>query len=62
MENVFDILRTFHIRKNVEEGMTQAEWIELLDTIEEAARLDAYATSSWSPDVPVTWIQDGGDE
>ncbi len=50
MENVFDILRTFHIRKNVEEGMTQAEWIELLDTIEELA------------DVPVTWIQDGGDE
>lgn len=33
-ETVFDILRTFNITKNVEEGMTQTEWIKFIDELE----------------------------
>lgn len=33
-ETVYDILRTFHLRKNVESGMTQEEWIDLIDALE----------------------------
>jgi len=33
-ETVYDILRTFHITKNVEMGMTQTEWIEFIDELE----------------------------
>ena len=33
-ESIYDVLRTFHIRKNVEMGMTQKEWIDLLDALE----------------------------
>jgi len=33
-ETVYDVLRTFHLVKNVQSGMTQEEWIDLVDVLE----------------------------
>ena len=33
-ETVYDILRTFALRKNVEMGMTQVEWVEFINELE----------------------------
>jgi len=33
-ENIYDILRTFDLVKNVEEGMNQQEWINMLNYFE----------------------------
>ena len=33
-ENIYDILRTFDLVKNVEEGMNQKEWINMLNYFE----------------------------
>ena len=31
---VYDILRDFHIRKNVEMGMSQNDWIQFINDLE----------------------------
>jgi hypothetical protein len=33
-ESIYDILRTFDLVKNVEEGMNQQEWINMLNYFE----------------------------
>ena len=35
-ESVYDVLRTFHLVKNVQEGMTQEDWVALVNHLEAA--------------------------
>lgn len=34
MKRIFDILRDFHLAKNVEEGFTQEDWVNFVDNME----------------------------
>ena len=33
LQNVINILKEFHITKNVNNGFTQQEWVELIDSL-----------------------------